>query len=358
MPSPQLDWISAARGVMQDSKVDFFAVNARRYWLDFTVSMAIAYSAGGIFLTSPLLSWQQLVAFPLAVFWIYRLSSLVHEVAHLSEFEMRTFKVVWNLLAGVMLLSPSPFFTRHHRDHHTAKLYGTPGDPEYLANVFPVGSSWGLVRYALLVAVFPLIVFVRFLLAPLTFLHPALREWVLVRASSLTMNWQYERKLTPQDRWSVTTVELLCCARAWLMPLTVIVGGAPPHRLLLLYLLGVGTLALNQLRLLTDHHLESDGQPLDWESHILDSCNYTGRDPITWLLFPFSIRYHALHHLFPTLPYHNLAAAHHHLLQELPASSPYHSLDQVSWWHVASQMLRPRKQRVGHQPPLIQREAA
>jgi fatty acid desaturase len=358
MPSPQVDWISAARGVMQDSKVDFFAVNARRYWLDFTVSMVIAYSAGGIFLTSPVLSWQQLLAFPLAVFWIYRLSSLVHEVAHLSEFEMRTFKVVWNLLAGVMLLSPSPFFTRHHRDHHTAKLYGTPGDPEYLANVFPVGSTWGLVHYALLVAVFPLIVFVRFLLAPLTFLHPALREWVLVRASSLTMNWQYERKLTPQDRWSVTSVELLCCARAWLMPLTVIVGGAPPHRLLLLYLLGVGTLALNQLRLLTDHHLESDGQPLDWESHILDSCNYTGRDPMTWLLFPFSIRYHALHHLFPTLPYHNLAAAHRHLLQELPASSPYRSLDQVSWWHVASQMLRPRKRRVGHQPPLIQREAA
>lgn len=358
MPSPQADWISAARGVMQDSKVDFFAVNARRYWLDFTVSLVIAYSAGGIFLTSPVLSWQQLVAFPLAVFWIYRLSSLVHEVAHLSEFEMRTFKVAWNLLAGVMLLSPSPFFTRHHRDHHTARLYGTPGDPEYLANVFAVGSIWGLVRYALLVAVFPLIVFLRFLLAPLTFLHPQLREWMLIHASSLTMNWHYERKLTPQDRWSVTSVELLCCARAWLMPLTVIIGGAPPHRLLLLYLLGIGTLALNQLRLLTDHHLESDGQPLDWESHILDSCNYTGRDAMTWLLFPFSIRYHALHHLFPTLPYHNLAAAHRHLLQELPASSPYRSLDQVSWWHVASQMLRPRKQRVSHQTPPIQREAA
>ena len=145
---------------------------------------------------------------------------------------------------------------------------------------------------------FPIVVFLRFILAPLTFLHPRLRRWVLVHASSLTMNWHYERKLDPQDLWSLTIVELLCCARAWLMPLSVLVAGAPPHRLLLLYLLGIGGLALNQLRLLTDHHLESDGEPLDWESHILDSCNYTGRDPVTWLLFPFSIRYHALHHMY------------------------------------------------------------
>lgn len=346
MPSTQSAWISDTRAALQNSSVDFFAVNARRYWLDFGVSLVIAYSAAGIFLTSPLLSWPQLLAYPLAVFWIYRLSSLVHEVAHLPEHEMRAFKVTWNLLAGVMLLSPSPFFTRHHRDHHTAKLYGTPEDPEYMANVFTVGSYSGLVRYALFVAAFPLIVFLRFLLAPLTFLHPRLREWVLVHASALTMNWRYERKLSPQDRWSVTTVEWLCCIRAWIIPLTVIVGGAPPHRLLLLYLIGVGALGLNQLRLLADHHLNSDGRPLDWESHILDSCNYTGRDPMTWLLFPFSIRYHGLHHLFPTLPYHNLAAAHKHLLQELPADSPYRTLDQVSWWSVFSQVMRPRKPRV------------
>jgi hypothetical protein len=56
----------------------------------------------------------------------------------------------------------------------------------------------------------------------------------------------------------------------------------------LLYLLGLGGFGLSQLRLLTDHHLNSDGRLLDWESHILDSCNYTGRDPLTWLLFPFS----------------------------------------------------------------------
>ena len=62
---------------------------------------------------------------------------------------------------------------------------------------------------------------------------------------------------------------------------------------------------------------------------------------MTWLLFPFAIRYHALHHLCPTLPYHNLKAAHAHLRMSLPAESPYHTLDQPSWWHVAKRTLFP-----------------
>ena len=35
------------------------------------------------------------------------------------------------------------------------------------------------------------------------------------------------------------------------------------------------------------------------------------------------LRFHALHHLFPSLPYHNLAKAHRRLMKELPANSPY-----------------------------------
>jgi fatty acid desaturase len=35
------------------------------------------------------------------------------------------------------------------------------------------------------------------------------------------------------------------------------------------------------------------------------------------------LRYHALHHLFPSLPYHNLGRAHQRLMAELPTDSPY-----------------------------------
>jgi fatty acid desaturase len=283
--------------------------------------------------------WQCL-AYPLAVFWLYRLGSLVHEVCHLGEREMRVFKVTWNLLVGVVTLSPSPFFTRHHRDHHSCKFYGTHEDPEYVRN-FLRGSqgSVGLVQYAFDIALFPLVVFARFLLAPLTFVHPAWRDLVLRRGCALTLNWRYERKVNALDRRLVTAIEVLCSLRAWLMLIAVVVGWTEWTRLPLFYSLAVGVLALNQLRLLGDHHLESPGRPLALEAHILDSCNYTQRDLGAWLLFPFAIRYHALHHMFPSLPYHNLAAAHKFLAEELPTDSPYHSLSQPSWWSVARHAL-------------------
>jgi fatty acid desaturase len=341
--SAQGSWIRTARAVMQKSPIDFFAVRPAKYWLDFLISMTLAYSFASVYLTAPLGSLWQAAAYPLAVFWIYRLGSLVHEVCHLAHHELRLFKITWNLLAGVMTLAPSPFFTRHHRDHHSARMYGTPQDPEYIVNVFRPGSLPSLLAYALLVAAFPLIVFLRFLSSPLTFLHPRLRQWVLTHASSLTMNFRYQRKLNRFDRRIVTAVELLCCLRAAGMLLVVAFGAAHWTRLPLLYSIALGVLVLNQLRLLADHHFDADSGPSEMDDHLRDSCNHTGRDFLTRLLYPFAIRYHALHHLFPTLPYHNLKAAHAHLLAHLPADSPYRSLDQPSWWLVAKKtLLSPR----------------
>jgi len=333
-------WIHVARNQLQQSQVDFFRVSPSRYWFDFFLSLVFAYGLGTVYLMAPLGSIQQIVAFPLAVFWIYRLGSLVHEVCHLGHHEMRGFKVTWNLVVGVFTFTPSPFFTPHHRDHHSAKMYGTKEDPEYIVNLFQPGSLASFLFFCLLVALFPLIVFLRFLLAPLTFIHPRVREWFLRRGSALTMNYRYERKVSSFDRWAITTVELLCCLRAAGMLIAVAVGVSDWTRLPLLYFLGLGVLVLNQMRLLADHHFEGDGQPCGMDHHIRDSCNFTGRDFLTWLLFPFSIRYHALHHLFPSLPYHNLKAAHGYLVANLPPDSPYHSLDEHSWWSVARRTLR------------------
>jgi len=328
-------WVRDARQAMRDAPADFFKVSPLRYWADFILALTLAYSAATVYLMSPLGSWPQIVAFPIAVFWLYRLGSLVHEVCHLGHHEMRAFKVAWNLLVGVMTLTPSPFFTRHHRDHHSQRMYGTPEDPEYVANVLHGGDWRSALGYGLHMLVFPFLVFLRFLLAPLTFLHPRLRQWVLEHASSLTLNREYRRRITDFDRRAITVIELLCFVRAAFIPLSVYAGIAPPSRIPLLYLLGLTTFVMNQMRQLADHHFAGDGSPVDVESHILDSCNFTGRDPLTWLFFPFSIKYHALHHLFPSLPYHNLEAAHAHLVQTLPADSPYLGLDQPGWWPVA-----------------------
>jgi fatty acid desaturase len=120
-----------------------------------------------------------------------------------------------------------------------------------------------------------------------------------------------------------------------MIPLLVVFGLNHWTRIPMLYLLAVATVLLNQLRQLADHHFEGDGSRVDLADHIMDSCNFTRNDPLTLLFFPFSIRYHALHHLFPSLPYHNLKKAHAHLVDTLPADSPYLQLDRPGWWSVA-----------------------
>jgi len=343
------NWISETRAAMRQSETNFFRVKPWRYWLDFVVSATFAYTAAGIYLAAPLFSVVQLVAFCASAFGLYRVGSLVHEVCHLGEHEMRGFKTAWNLVVGVMTLTPSTFFTKHHRDHHTLKHYGTPNDPEYVANVCSRGNAASIGLYAVHVLAFPLLVFARFLLAPLTFAHPKLREYVLRHASSSTLNWRkYERDTHRMNRKRFAALELLCWVRASMIPVAVLLGWSDWTRLPLLYALGAVVVVMNQLRQLADHHLESDGDHLSLADHITDSCNYTSRDPLTSLLFPFAIRYHALHHLFPSLPYHNLAAAHAYLSQHLPSESPYHQLEQPNWWTTAKKIFSKPEE-----PPVI-----
>lgn len=332
-------WIRDVRREIRTAGIDFFRVSPARYWTDFLVSLVAAYLATGLYLSAPLGSWPQLVAFPIAAFWLYRLGSLIHEVCHLGEHEMPLFKAAWNMFVGIVTLMPSPFFTRHHRDHHSQRIYGTDEDPEYVANVMQGGNAASIALYALQVLAFPGIVFLRFLLVPLTFVHPRVREWTLRKASALTLNRRYERRLTAADRRAILAVEIPCFLRAALILLLVVLGLNPWSRIPLLYALAIGTVALNQLRQLADHHFAGDGGRVNVESHILDSCNFTTSDPLTLLLFPFSIRYHALHHLFPSLPYHNLQAAHEHLTAVLPVDSPYHGLARPGWWSVARRTL-------------------
>ena len=162
----------------------------------------------------------------------------------------------------------------------------------------------------------------------------------------MTFNWRYVRKLNAQDRWSIAAVEWLCWLRASMIPLMVILGVTHWTRLPQLYASGLRALLLNQMRQLADHHFECDGGNLELSDHIRDSCNYTSRDWLTWLFFPFAIRYHALHHLFPTLPYHNLKAAACLPDARLPADSPYRGLDQPRWWSVAQKMFSTQAQHV------------
>ena len=65
------------------------------------------------------------------------------------------------------------------------------------------------------------------------------------------------------------------------------------------------------------------GGEVTFLDQLLDSINYPRHPVLSSLWAPVGLRFHALHHLFPSLPYHNLAKAHQRLMAELPADSPY-----------------------------------
>ena len=76
------------------------------------------------------------------------------------------------------------------------------------------------------------------------------------------------------------------------------------------YLIAVTLVVINNVRTLGAHRWMGDGSELSFEEQLLDSVNYPHRAWTTELWGPMGTRYHALHHLFPSLPYHNLGIAH------------------------------------------------
>jgi len=89
--------------------------------------------------------------------------------------------------------------------------------------------------------------------------------------------------------------------------------------------------ALNSLRTLAAHRYRSEGDPMTATQQLLDSLNYPRRSWLIPLWAPVGLRFHALHHLFPSIPYHNLAAAHDRLTGMLPQGSPYHRTPGTDW---------------------------
>ena len=73
---------------------------------------------------------------------------------------------------------------------------------------------------------------------------------------------------------------------------------------------------------------------------IEDSNTVPGHPLLTELLFPLGLRYHCLHHLLPSLPYHSLGTAHRRLMAQLPEDSPYRGTIRGSFLEAAREVWR------------------
>jgi fatty acid desaturase len=83
------------------------------------------------------------------------------------------------------------------------------------------------------------------------------------------------------------------------------------------------TAVLNQLRTLVAHLWENDGEPMTVTAQFLDSVNVPPPGWMAAIWAPVGLRYHALHHLLPSMPYHSLGEAHRRLAAHLGQDSTY-----------------------------------
>lgn len=291
------------------------------YWSDFLGSAALGYGALAGAILLPSTGWA-LVSALVAVMALYRASLFIHEITHMKHADLPGFRIGWNLLLGIPMMLPSFMYEGIHTIHHTRTRYGTVEDPEYLP--LALMKPWTLPEFLIVSALMPVGLLLRFgVLGPLSLLSRRLRRLVVARYSGLQINPKFERKapegaFARQWRWQeigagIVAVTLIATVATGMLPL----------RALLIYM-GIisGVAVLNQVRTLVAHLWENEGEPLTVTAQFLDSVNVPN-GPLPWLWAPVGLRFHALHHLLPSLPYHALAEAHRRISESLGQGSTY-----------------------------------
>lgn len=291
------------------------------FWSDLLSSALLGWTAFAVAVVWVNQPAVMLPALLLAAFGLYRGVCFTHELAHLRRRTLPGFETTWNLLFGLPLLLPSFTYIGVHQSHHSLSTYGTKDDPEYL----PLARSRGMLTIFTIQStlLLPLLLVIRFLiLAPIGLALPRFHRWLEAHASSFSMNPAYRRETSPETaskirRWEASVLLF------WSVPIALAATGALTNASFGVWIAVLVIISfLNTVRVLGAHEYESDGSPRTRFGQLTDSIDTPG-GPWTELWAPVGLRYHALHHYFPGIPYHNLGPAYRRIVKRAPATDTY-----------------------------------
>jgi len=298
---------------------DISEARASIYWTDMIGSALIGYGAlAGAILADEL--WLALLFAFVSVMVLYRALLFIHEITHIHRDALPGFRTAWNFGVGIPMLTPSLMYEQVHTLHHARTKYGTPEDPEYLP--LALMKPWSLPAFVAVAMLAPIGLLLRWgVLAPLGLIVPAVRRFAWERGSSLSINPEFRRRAPENDaqrRWFAWQQVGASLWAIFLLSTPLWLGWKP-----LLVALGIASAVatFNQLRTLVAHLWENDGEAMTVTAQYLDSVNVPRMFAGVWA--PVGLRYHATHHLLPSLPYHSLAEAHRRIAAHLGAGSTF-----------------------------------
>ena len=302
---------------------DLTAPRPAIYWADLIASALVGWAglAVAILASSTAVA---IVAGIVSMLALYRGISFIHELTHVKHASLPGFRTGWNVLIGVPMLTPSFMYEGVHNLHHAKTRYGTSEDPEYLP--LALMKPWTLPLFIVISALAPVGLLIRYaILSPLSVVIPGLRRIVVERFSALAINPSFRRRM-PEGAFRAQWNRIEAAASAWAIALLALVAsGVVPFRAFLIFLaIAAAVAVVNQVRTLVAHLWENEGESMSVTAQYLDTVNVPPPALLPMLWAPVGLRYHALHHLLPGVPYHALGEAHRRLSAALDAISPYH----------------------------------
>lgn len=309
--------------VMKESIAKFLKPNPLIYWADFTVTIIFSwlffYFAYVTQKDGDYYGAQYFLILVCAICF-YRAIAFTHELVHLKKGAVPGFFMVWHMLCGIPLLAPHFLYRAIHVTHHSKKNYGKESDGEYIG--FGICSKWLIVGHLLYNFLIPIFSIFRFtIIAPLSLASNKFRVFVMSNMSFMGLRFAFSRVI-PVKRADVVEwylAEFSCCLLVWLVFYWVATGAVSSVILSNWYIVMVCILTMNSLRSLgATHWYVSNGGTLSFTDQIGDSISISNKSLFTKILCPVETQYHALHHMFPSIPYHSLGKAYEHLLKNFP----------------------------------------